>query len=62
MYGKIFRTTASVLVFCGILQTVAFADMVQGRVAQAYPQSVDLVVYDPQGRPYPNTLNLKVDR
>ena len=43
------------------LQATAFAEMLEGRVVRANSQSLDLRVYDPQGRPYPNTLNLKVD-
>lgn len=40
---------------------LAFADTVQGRVATVSPGALDMTVYDSQGRPYPNTLHLKVD-
>ena len=40
---------------------VAFADVVQGRVASSSPGLLALTVFDAQGRPYPNTLRLKVD-
>ena len=46
-----------VLSFSGL----AFADVVQGRVASSSPSSLALTVFDAQGRPYPNTLKLKVD-
>ena len=41
--------------------SVAFADVVQGRVASSSPGLLALTVFDAQGRPYPNTLRLKVD-
>ncbi len=40
---------------------LAFADIVQGRVANVSSNALDLKVYDSQGRLYPNTLHLKVD-
>ncbi|HTL69810.1 MAG TPA: glycine zipper domain-containing protein [Candidatus Eisenbacteria bacterium] len=43
------------------LQAAAWADVVEGRVARASSSGLAVVVYDPQGRPYPNQLNLKVD-
>lgn len=43
------------------MQAAAFAETVEGRVAQADPYVLDMVIYDAQGRPYPNTLRLKVD-
>lgn len=55
------RSGLWVFVFlCGI-QAAAFADSVEGRVARADENSLDMVVYDPQGRPYQNQLHLKVD-
>ena len=38
-----------------------FADTVQGRVAKTGMASVDLTVFDAQGRPYPNGLRLLTD-
>lgn len=38
----------------------AAAETLEGRVGRVYPSAVDLVVYDPSGRPYPNALPLKV--
>src|SRR5690242_2494680 len=45
-----------------VLQTAAWADVVEGRVASASRSNLAIVVYDPQGRPYPNQLNVKVDQ
>ncbi len=39
----------------------ALADTVQGRVAKTGMASVDLTVFDGQGRPYPNGLRLLTD-
>ena len=39
-----------------------FADAIEGRVARASSNALDVTVYDAQGRPYPNALHLKVDR
>ena len=55
------RSVALVLILCVFSQISAWADAVQGRVAAAGPQSLDMTVYDPQGRPYPNALHLNVD-
>lgn len=41
-------------------QATAFAETLEGRVGRIYPSAVDLVVYDPNGHPYPNALPLKV--
>ena len=38
----------------------AFADSVQGRVANVSSSALDMTVYDNQGRPYQNALRLKV--
>ncbi len=40
---------------------LALADTVQGRVATVNSGALDMTVYDSQGRPYRNTLRLKVD-
>lgn len=55
------RCTSLVLVFLFGVQMAAFADTIEGRVAQTSSQGLDMTVYDAQGRPYPNTLHLKVD-
>ena len=39
----------------------ALADSVQGRVVSVSPSAVAVTVYDAQGKPYPNALQLKVD-
>ena len=39
----------------------ALADIIEGRVADVSPGHLDMVVYDPQGQPYPNQLRLGVD-
>lgn len=55
------RSGLWVFVFLFGLQAAAFADAIEGRVAYADDRSLDMVVYDPQGRPYQNQLHLKVD-
>ena len=45
----------------GTLQAAAFAETVEGRVAQTDPYALNMVIYDAEGRPYPNALHLKVD-
>ena len=55
------RSGSLVLVFLTLLQAAAFADSIEGRVARVSPRALDVTVYDAQGRPYPNALNLKVD-
>jgi hypothetical protein len=42
-------------------QASAFAETIEGRVAGVSSNSLGVTVYDPQGRPYPNTLNLVAD-
>ena len=42
-------------------QAAAYADTIQGRVANIAWKTLDMTVYDAQGRPYPNTLHLKTD-
>ena len=44
------------------LQSAAYADTIQGRVAGIGPGVLEVTVYDPQGRPYPNNLQLMIDR
>lgn len=55
------RSVALMLLMFGALQAAAFAEIVEGRVAQADPYNLSMIIYDAQGRPYPNALNLKVD-
>ena len=52
---------AFVLVLVVFLQSAAYADTIQGRVAGVSPGTLGITVYDPQGRPYPNNLMLKTD-
>ena len=40
----------------------ALADTVQGRVAAVSSKTLNMTVFDAQGRPYPNALHLKIDR
>ena len=40
---------------------LALADTIQGRVAKTGVASLDLTVFDAQGRPYPNGLHLLTD-
>lgn len=61
MFNRFIRLGALVVVLLGALEAVALADTIEGRVKQASPQALDVIVYDPQGRPYPNALHLKVD-
>jgi outer membrane lipoprotein SlyB len=55
------RSGSLILLMLGALQAAAFAETVEGRVSQADPYTLDMVIYDDQGRPYPNALRLKVD-
>ncbi len=55
------RSASLVLLMLGALQATAFAEAVEGRVSQADPYTLDMVIYDAEGRPYPNVLRLKVD-
>lgn len=61
MHRHWIRSSSIVLILVGALQVAAFADVVEGRVAQASSNALDMVIYDAQGRPYPNQLRLKVD-
>ncbi len=54
---KLFLLAVFILSF----PAVVLADTVQGRVAAISSSALDLIVYDTQGRPYPNRLHLKVD-
>ena len=55
------RSGCLILAFFSALHVTAFADTLEGRVSQASSRALDVVVYDAQGRPYPNALRLKVD-
>lgn len=55
------RGICLVVALISFLQVTGYADMVEGRVAQANAQALDVIVYDAQGRPYPNALRLQVD-
>ena len=55
------RSFSFILLSLFVLQMAAWADTIEGRVKHASSQALEMVVYDAQGRPYQNTLNLKVD-
>lgn len=55
------RVGAVIILLALGMQGAAFADNIEGRVASSSLNNLSLVVYDPQGRPYPNQLNLRVD-
>lgn len=60
--GKRFiRSGALILALLVALPIAAWADSIEGRVVSATPQNLEVTVYDAQGRPYPNALNLAVD-
>ena len=65
MSGNTFRCAVRVFAFALLplvaVQTAAFAETIEGRVSQAGSRAVSVVVYDAQGRPYANALNLSVD-
>ena len=55
------RSASLALAIFVLFQNAAYADNIQGRVAGVSPGSLSVTVYDPQGRPYPNNLNLETD-
>ena len=61
MHRRSLNSVSLILVVSLFSAAAAFADTIQGRVATANRNLVDLTVYDGQGRPYPNALHLKVD-
>ena len=61
MSAKFLRFAGLVLALFVLLQAAAFADTIEGRVAGVSQKSLDVTVYDPQGRPYPHNLHLKTD-
>lgn len=56
------RSVSLVFVSVVLFQTAAFAESLEGRVGKVYTSALDLVVYDANGRPYPNRLPLKVTK
>lgn len=61
MIRRRFRVGGVVLLLIMGLQTLALAEVIEGRVSRISSGLLVMTVYDPQGRPYPNTLNLKTD-
>ena len=61
MIKNVFRASLTGLALIMSFQAAAFADSVEGRVAKATPQELDMTVYDAEGRPYPNALILEID-
>lgn len=61
MLKKILGIAIFVAAFSGYFQGSAFAESIEGRVSRVGYNAVDVIVYDPQGRPYPNALNVNVD-
>ncbi len=61
MLKKEFRILLLTVVLVLSVLILAFADTLQGRVVSASSSALNLTVFDSQGRPYPNTLHLKVD-
>jgi len=55
------RLAFSALALFVLLQGAAYADTIEGRIARVNPGVLEVTVYDPQGRPYPNELSLKTD-
>lgn len=58
---KRMRLVSLVLVGLVAFQAAGWADTIEGRVAQVYHDSLEVTVYDPNGRPYPNRLAVNVD-
>ena len=61
MMNRPVRLASLTLALFVLLQNAAYADNIQGRVAGVSPDALSVTVYDPQGRPYPNNLNLTTD-
>lgn len=59
MFRKLFP---QMFLFVFLFSAPAFADTVQGSVTRTSASGIDLTVYDPQGKPYPNGLHLKTDQ
>ena len=61
MSDKWNRVSFLVLAALVALQAAAWAETIEGRVARVSSSTLDVTVYDPQGRPYPNALRLATD-
>ena len=61
MSNGLIRSSSLVLILLIASQAAAFADTIEGRVSQANSDALGVIVYDAQGKPYPNALHLKVD-
>lgn len=59
--NKFMRLVSFVVAGFVFFQVSAFADAIEGRVQFASSRALDVIVYDAQGRPYPNVLHLKAD-
>lgn len=55
------RTLGAALLLALAFPSAALADVIQGSVVKTGAASLELAVYDAQGRMYPNTLRLKTD-
>ena len=55
---RLFSLAMALLVFS---QGAAYADNIEGRIARVSPGTLEVTVYNPQGRPYPNNLGLRTD-
>lgn len=55
------RCFAFLLIGMLATQASALADTIEGRVKKVGPQALEIVVYDPQGRAYPNALKVGVN-
>ena len=61
MTSRPVRLVVLVLASFVLLQSAAYADNIEGRIARTGPGVLEVTVYDPQGRPYPNNLRLATD-
>ncbi|MCG3175168.1 MAG: hypothetical protein MOGMAGMI_00090 [Candidatus Omnitrophica bacterium] len=55
------RLAAGLVFSLLVSASAAYAESIEGRVVDVRPGTLELTVYDPQGRPYPNNLHLKTD-
>lgn len=60
MFKGVLRPVVLVMLALMSAQMTAHAESLEGRVGRVYPQAIDLIVYDPNGQPYPNALPLKI--
>ncbi len=61
MANRFMRSFSFLLLSSSLLQAVAFAETIEGRVAAVGSWTVDVTVFDAQGRPFPNALRVNVD-